>query len=664
MKIVVVGHGWENALGLGKKYFPSVIPKHIRFDHYFIRVTDKMILVKELRSLFAYVNEASSTSTGNFSWNFLESPDELSSELSTPAVTNSSAILFPIYDESLLGLKYSGIDRLEVGGSVDTSIIFGNPILSEFGESLSWQRNLAHYNYEKQTEWVICQYRLVGYEDGYHPLARTKILILDSNTIKEETDWGARLFPIYRNKLYGGDTYKRVLIDSDTVAEVFCYSHEYEYNGTLYAVTEDNADVDNPAITFTPLYASPAGGTANISGVATPDCRRINRCLDVFSSPEADHYYLIRQTADNVLYNDAYPTAPMPRDPGYIVLFSGCSLVVEKRKKTDWSLVVTYNINPAGLDWTQQGITTAQQVMCVENSAYAYGVQPALTNNSLSKMFSVVGGVVLVSVDSEGIKTEYPLLPVVNCLQDYLEVSGINGIVEEVDKYRSGTVGTTNLRRNLFHQTALLWLGGSHLDYHTWAGVDGCAIPLKDGSIGIMRDWEVCLADSDSALLQANPHRGLFSSVFFDNMPENNKKSTHLYIKLTDATDCYTNSLTLGEAYYDLKFILEVNGVTTIFSTIDRLETDNIDAAELKFLTFLTESGLTATVAIPHDANGYTKYAISSSEDMNLNISYKSDEYGSSSMQKVLKVVLENGTPIISLKAEQSIDRVLKLQEI
>jgi hypothetical protein len=280
--------------------------------------------------------------------------------------------------------------------------------------------------------------------------------------------------PFVRN-LYNSD----LLADDERVRKTFMYLHDATtYSGTLYEAVDVEGTFGLAAVA---LPALPAGSrTTN---------RYTDHVYDVFSSIEAQHYYVVVFTSD---------VAVVPQAGSYgvnIGFYSTTSLRVEKRKKTDWSLVETYNLTPSAIDRELQGLPVDAQILnCDSGTAVEASINELLTrfipvgsDTSVVAPNGVVSGVAPKTIGTVLVKggVEYPLYPVTVITQDYLDFSTAakrQGYIEtptpEYVTANGGKIGT-------LAQAALLWLeapgtaGGKR-----WSGVDAVGLSITTSSDG------------------------------------------------------------------------------------------------------------------------------------------------------------------------------------
>lgn len=242
------------------------------------------------------------------------------------------------------------------------------------------------------------------------------------------------------------------------------------------------------------VIATPAGlETADALLPALParshvDRRYIDSMYDIFTSENAAHFYVVRFDSDlDVHYQGTGYSAN-------IGFYSGTALIVEKRLKTDWSLVQTYNLTPTAVDTTLMGAPIKAQVRnCDGGTAFTMPAAPRLTR------FTPVGTDISI-IDSSGRiagqsplscgtvlmdgDTEYPILPVLMVTQDYL----FGTEAQRTAFLSSGD--TTGITMGTFTQAALLWLGAPiGAPGWRWSGVDACGLDFATSDIGTYQAW-------------------------------------------------------------------------------------------------------------------------------------------------------------------------------
>jgi hypothetical protein len=281
-------------------------------------------------------------------------------------------------------------------------------------------------------------------------------------------------------------------------------------------------------------------------------------------------------------------------------------------------------------------------------------------------MFAVGPGQVLVTV-IDGVKTEYPLLPVIVCLQDLLESnSETQAAIDVVRNYRENAI-EYYAEVNLYQQAALLWLGGTAVEAYTWPDVDACGLKITDSNgiadstaLGYMRAWGDVIGDSNAVLGQLLPHNS-FGYAIFDE-PAISPSQCVVNIYNTPALDF--NQLPAVAAYYNFKLLLRSGGNRYSFdlSTITDMAY-SIASYHAAVVSLFAAAGLTATY-LSTDGNGYSKFTITSPEELDIDLSYSCSDLGISSLQQVVSVRIVDGTPTVRLEIVQDQTRTLRMYEV
>jgi hypothetical protein len=291
-------------------------------------------------------------------------------------------------------------------------------------------------------------------------------------------------------------------VRGDTEQMVLCQQSDSTYSGQIYAIGSDGT-----AISITPFGLADIPAGARLDVINPGDgARHVDYCYDIFTSERSLHYYVVKFVSDTAVEHNVYSGNPYPGD---LRLYSGGNLVVEKRLKSDLSLVATYNLTPSTVDHQLQDVPTLVQIWNTANG----DISGATTGTDIITRF-VPYATGMVLVDAAG--NEYPILPVLSCSQDWFWDSTA-GVTSRENYIATGTVAP-DMKRNIFQQPALLWVGTppDGFDGFTWPDVDAAGLKItaadagltNDVGIGGMRIWSSIIGDSDNILAQLLPYTG------------------------------------------------------------------------------------------------------------------------------------------------------------
>lgn len=420
---------------------------------------------------------------------------------------------FPVYPDELLAPAYNQLQLYTPGSAAPyLTLAFQNPILSSHGEGLAWYAAMTHPNVPVRTGddptvtgnvWHLLKYQLTGYVNPYDNPMTTKMTLSDGGTGNLwEYDFNAPNVVCAHQVEVAGINYHRIKdtnATGDVVERVFAAIQDgSSYSGALFEVLESSNAL---GLNLLDLPALPSGsrGTYTYPG-GSSYTEHIDWTVDVFTSERAQHYYIVKFCADNSIgyYGQDFIHV------NDLCIFPGTSLTVEKRLKSDLSLVQTFNLTPTAVDQVLQGLSVHEQNANVVNAGYLMlgmgwsSDRSTLISPNLLTRFAPFGfGGVL--VDESG--NEFPVLVGISCTQDIFSTSDSNRAA-----YIAGTLsavsfaGYSGSQANILQQTVALWLGGSGIGY-SWPGVDAVGLP----GVGATSQCSSGIADSDTMMLQLQP---------------------------------------------------------------------------------------------------------------------------------------------------------------
>jgi hypothetical protein len=553
---------------------------------------------------------------------------------------------YPVYPNNLMVPLNDRVQIYDNGESADPDeYLFQAPITSYYGEYLGWNGVLLQYNGDDD-KWLFLKYHLAGHLNSYDNPMRSKIAIYDSEITSEgDINYPNTVAAVLT--ILDGIQYRRLRgAAGDTIA---VWLNDGANSGTLYAASEVDGAMSFDNLPLPPLPAGSSTSTEQIQYV-----------YDIFTSERALNYYVIKLKVDIGLMYRLNPSHPYPND---VTFYPGMSAVVEKRSKSDFTLVDTFNLTPSAVDQILQGASVAAQVSNIANEQAA----GATTGPDNITRFVPFAGTVL--VDQSG--NEYPILPILSCTQDYF-LDTTYGFASRQAYLSAGTVRDT-LKRNVFQQAGLLWLTKSPgvVDGYTWPGVDALGLKITEASGGLVNDVPLgamakvsaIIGDSDSALLQAVPFA---SGAYFQQIASAGGTATF------QCRNCYEPTVAAGDVFH-----LSLNGVDvshTVSSAdmtgSDSVEQDQIVAGILEAVN-ATSSFTAALVGAGYDSDGYySTFTVSTAPVSGVAPTLVADSsvahgaYGQSNRQRILSVRLSGGEPVLRLERVQSTSANIYLYDV
>jgi hypothetical protein len=422
-----------------------------------------------------------------------------------PALTDSHLpdmpTFFPVYPGSLAVPQYDRVDIYDPGEAAPSlTVLFSGPILSSYGEYIYNQRFLLQPNLDTENQVLMLTYQLGGYLNQFdQPTMAKLVLAADTDNLYEINGSAMNVFPAV-NFVRAGIMFRR--LRGNTEQMVLCQQDDSTHSGQIYAIGSDGTE-----ITMTPFGLGDLPAGARLDVVNPGDgARHVDYCYDIFTSERSQHYYVVKFVSDTAVEHNIYSINPYPGD---LRLYPGGDLVVEKRLKSDLSLVGTYNLTPSTVDHQLQDVSPVVQIWNTANGDISGGTTGA---DIITRFVPYATGMVL--VDAAG--NEYPILPVLSCSQDWFWDSTA-GVTSRENYIATGAI-SEDMKRNIFQQPALLWLGTppDGFDGFTWPDVDAAGLKItaadagltNDVGIGGMRIWSSIIGDSDNILAQLLPYTG------------------------------------------------------------------------------------------------------------------------------------------------------------
>lgn len=341
---------------------------------------------------------------------------------------------------------------------------------------------------------IIHQMNLKNYTANYND-CEMRFELYDGTNLAGEVVLAAPPVVAKRTMVIPGFHFRRFYGEDLTLPpKIFMYQHGFTTPGVISEVIPSEAGISAVDVVL------PALETRTHTGNHYRD-----QMYDIFTSAEAQHYYLIRYTSDVEM---EYLGLDYDANVGF---HPGTALVVEKRSKVDWSLVATYNLTPSTVDTTLLGLPVEAQVAnCDGGTAFSLAAPERLTrfvlngvdltikgeNGYSSGMAPMACGGVLVR---DGV--EYPLLPVNMVTQDRLY-----GSAQDRTEFLS-TGDTSGITFGTLSQPVLLWVGAPPgATGWTWGGVDAVGLDLPSEHIGDFGTWlREPISSSDMLLHQLFP---------------------------------------------------------------------------------------------------------------------------------------------------------------
>lgn len=321
-------------------------------------------------------------------------------------------------------------------------------------------------------------YQLGGHDDNNATITRPihfKVVSYLPIGSQKETIGSSVPIVVKRYGIMPGTFFRKfnIKVADGYTTKLFMYQHTGSTPGQLYEVTTAK---DTGSAIFTLVLEA-----GNVGAITTN--RHTNYYMDIFSAPESLFWYVIKVCAD-------VSTAAQGGSYGVnIGFYSGTSLSVEKRLKSDWSLIETYNLTPASCDRELQGLSIAAQVQNSDTgTAFSHPSPDALTRflpicvdasrvsstGVVSGLAPQIAGSVLIADDG----TEYPLLAVNVITQDRF----FDTVQARSDYLANPTTGTTGW--GTLNQAAMLWLGGTGAG-KTWPGVNAIGLQITEFPTGV-----------------------------------------------------------------------------------------------------------------------------------------------------------------------------------
>lgn len=495
LRIVLIGEGAEDHIDQAEALYQRVQGRkstyHLDGALFLVRPGEVKVIV--FPSRYALVLQEPGLTPSQFR---LEFDDAVPLNVPSGDLLPTTPTFFPVSSEYLLtlissGTALTGISLTIPGESASfqdvsfaAAIIWTVPYIVVPGLLLEpAARGLAN-------DRLFMTYMLTGVVNPNDQQIQAKVTAYSSGVVDEQDGPGLPVLRIVSSLSIStlqqyGYFFRRIAVSPD-VEKIIMYAHDGTYAGSLYDVP-DVVGGEYPAVDSSPLLSAPSGSRLNPppttkgSGTANAGSRYVDHTLDIFTSENAAHYYMVKTTIDSAVdhhmgYSDLYD--PNGSDT---YLFPGCSLSVEKRLKSDFSLVATFNLTPSSIDTTFQGFPSDQ--VNANGCVNADGTFSGDNLPHLTRMF-YQRGYVLVANDG----TEFPI------------VTGVS--ISQAD-YNSGDA-------NSFCQSVLLWLGSHSGDFYTWPGVDAVGLKISSLSglgvnIGFTRYIETGIGDSNHALISLFP---------------------------------------------------------------------------------------------------------------------------------------------------------------
>jgi hypothetical protein len=390
------------------------------------------------------------------------------------------------------------------------TITFNNPILSYTSplQALVWEGFKQYYNTVTENQWFLMTYFLTGGGININDTAiNAKICLVSlSQTVLYELTPDATASTMLVVAPFAGSSFNlpgiffRRLIVSDTQTNMVIYYHNTStYSGTLYLIAESSNTLTVEAL---PIPALPVGSRTNppttTKGTPTAGSLYLDNMFDIFTSEKSQYYYVVRMAINTATdWNMGFSSYYDPTGADTYI-FPGMSLIVDQRKKSDYSLVQSFTLNPSSIDTVLQGFVATiplaggitnnrvEACGCINDTGtFASPYLPIMT------AFVFQQGFVL--IDSQG--NEYPIVTGISLSQNF---------------YNGGTDA------NVFCQAILLWLTNSApvgFPGYSWTGVNGVGLTITaaapgvrfDANIGDMQIWEPGIGDSSNLLLAVKP---------------------------------------------------------------------------------------------------------------------------------------------------------------
>jgi hypothetical protein len=421
-------------------------------------------------------------------------------------------LFFPVYPDELMVPLYDRLNTFVSGNSSPyQSVMFLTPITSTHSEALLWQGLMMQPNLDTDNQMVFTLYNLEGYLNVNDLPIYTKMALVNAaGTVINEFDANAPIVHVVSERaisklLQFGIFYRRLIV-ADGVEKVIVYFHdETTHSGALYEMIEDTGVLYAVPLSLPALAnGSRLDPPTSPKGGPTAGSRRVDNMTDIFTSEKSAYYYVVKQTVDSAVdHHMGFVDAVYDPAGSDTYLFAGTALSVEKRLKTDLSLVTTYNLTPSAIDTTLQGFIATIGGGTSNNRVNANGCINAsgtFSGSNLPILTRFVAQQGFVLIDTDG--TEYPLLAGVSLSQDF---------------YNGGTDA------NVFSQAVLLWLGTppGGFDCYTWSGVDAAGLKISDAQTGTRNDagigdMRVCgsgIGDNYSVML---PLDAPYTAITFD----------------------------------------------------------------------------------------------------------------------------------------------------
>jgi hypothetical protein len=549
-------------------------------------------------------------------------------------------------------------------GVMTSTVMFQGPILSVYGESLVWDIPTEYINPATGNRWALLRYFLEGYYNVNDLNINTKLVNTsqDANNLYE-TDYAApNVYAISQSEVTTG--LELPGIRYHVLPEmVTAYIHDATtYSGTLFKVTE----ASDQTFDSVPLAITPAPHGARLTPPdlgATPapaGSRHMDNMLDIFTSPAAKHYYIVRLTVDNAV-NHYMGLSDYSYDPSGsdTVLFPGTALTVDKVRKSDMALVQIYNLTPSSRDYVLQGFrpSTPETLAAVgypdNPSTYGWALNgrlvawgqlntaPTFNMDQIAAQTRIIPQNGYVLVDSSG--NEYPILTGSILTQDGFGsvISAING------------GGTSGKGMDVFCQAVVLWLGTppSGVDCYTWDGVDAAGLKLStaqpglrnDAGIGDMHVHYPGIGDSNSVMLQLVP---ILSGNIFDTVNYSVAQCTVRCSNFRSRDDVDDKGgITIGDQFFvDNQFV---------FTVTDDSSGSMVANAVNGIMAGINAQGIySATDAVIVDSSGISTFTLTRKDGTanKAQLGYTSI-WGYRMEQRMVSVQLVGGIPTLRLEA-------------
>lgn len=555
---------------------------------------------------------------------------------------------YPVYLEDFLAPAYNKIKFYDPGAATSyLEAMLLTPITSIHSEFLVWRGVTLTPKGEDGEAWIFLKYQLGGYLNQYDMPTYTKLITFDGATITSENTTDAKNVPAAVGFSRDGISYRR--LKTGETEKIVLYGHDdAAYSGMLYDIVLN--ELGQFDIVPLPIVAPDPGTRTDLydlfdSSLAYPGGRHVDNMLDIFTSAKAAHYYVVRFTADNMLWY----FAGKPKWDN-MLMFGGMSLVVEKMSKADDTLVETYNLTPSVVDHVLQGATYLQQCINTANTDTLAWMTFQEVGYEIFTRFVPLQGAVLVADDG----TEFPILTIMSCSQDHF---GLNGTSYGADSRRqnyveNGVIYVPPTQMNIFQQAGMLWLGTppEGFDGYTWGGVDavglkitGAAAPgqVNDVAMASMRRSSSAISDSDRMVCELAPFTmPLMGFTAESNIITCTELFAASYSEDIDTTSGGVFLVKVGTEQYSYTV---PTGVDILASVVAQSIADTINVSTVYHAATPVQSGNDFSITV-------TRIDIEDLTPVAMEVSYHSNKIGQSNERRLVSVALSGGVPTVTLE--------------